>query len=356
MKRLFTLSLTVLLALGLLAGCSSSSASSDASSAAPTPTPQPVNVYDYNILTGEEKAEDLSDGQRPAAVMIDNLQAAWPQAGISDADVIYETVTEGGITRLMAVYSDYTKIPTVGPVRSARDQFVQLAMPMNAILVHIGGSVYATNLLNYYSYQDVDGYYLGTNAFAFDSERNKTLSQEHCWYTNGSMIQSGITLLGNLPTTGTLVPLFEFSRDESVTPSGGSAAQFSFSFSSVADASFSYNESTGQYLQSQFGQPHTDSNNSQQLAFKNVLVLITDVTLKSDGIVSEFDLSSGDGYYFSNGSYEKIHWEKNGVENQLTYKKEDGSTLQVNTGKSYIAILGQNQLSTLTVDGTALAG
>lgn len=350
MKRIFALLMALVLCLGLFAGCGGSGESQPAdSTAAPTPTPQPINVYDYNLLTGEEKDKSIPDGQRPGAVMIDNLYAAWPQAGISSADVIYETVTEGGITRLMAVWADYTAIPTVGPVRSVRDQFVQLAMPMNAMLVHIGGSVYAVNLLNYYRYQDIDGYYLGTHAFAFDESRSKVMNQEHCWFTNGSMIQSGIDIIATLPTTGTLHPVFEFSS-EAVTPAN-SAKNVRFTFSRVADCALAYNSANGVYLQSQFGEPHVDSNNGEQLAFKNVLLLYTDVSLKEDGIVSEFDMTGGTGYYFTNGGYEEIVWEKGGVEEMPVFTKKNGSALLLNPGKTYVAMVGNDRLADLVIEG-----
>ena len=61
-----------------------------------------------------------------------------PQSGISQADIIYEAVTEGGVTRLMALYSNLSKVPYVGPVRSARTQFVEMMLPLNAVYVHIG--------------------------------------------------------------------------------------------------------------------------------------------------------------------------------------------------------------------------
>ena len=113
-KRIFALLLAAALGAALLTGCGGDDSGSG-SAAAPTPTPQPINVYDYNPLTGLDKADDLPDGQRPVAIMINNVQAALPQTGIGSADVIYEMETEGGITRMMAVYSDYTKVPLVGP-------------------------------------------------------------------------------------------------------------------------------------------------------------------------------------------------------------------------------------------------
>lgn len=353
MKKMWALLLCVALGAGLLSGCGKNEDGTTDSQAQPQATPQPINVFDYNPLTGLSKDKNVPDGQRPVAVMVDNLRDAWPQAGISQADVIYEMVTEGGITRLMAVYTDYRAIANVGPVRSARDQFVQFAMPMNAMLVHIGSSSYANDLLNYYRYQDIDGYYLGTNAFSFDSARNQTRDKEHCWFTNGSLIQAGIDKVGTLQTTGTLNPLFSFAQ----SPVSGTAAanQIAFRFSQYADAAFAYDPASGNYLQSQFGVPHTDGVDGSQLSFKNVMVLVSNITLKKDGVVTEFDLSKGDGWYFTGGTLQKITWQKGEPDAAPAFFDAAGKALAVNPGKSYIAVISKEAAATLTVDGAAPA-
>ncbi|MEG0020292.1 MAG: DUF3048 domain-containing protein, partial [Oscillospiraceae bacterium] len=124
--------------------------------------PVVIEQRDYNYLTGKAFTDGQDKTARPIAVMINNAKLALPQSGLESADLIYEMVTEGGITRLMALYSDINTMGVVGPVRSARDQFVQFLLPLNAVYVHIGTSIYAKEMLNFYSYQDIDGLYLGT--------------------------------------------------------------------------------------------------------------------------------------------------------------------------------------------------
>ncbi|MEG0485889.1 MAG: DUF3048 domain-containing protein, partial [Oscillospiraceae bacterium] len=161
-KRILAILLSVLM-LAALVGCKKNEPPLPIGS-----TPQqgglnptaPIKSYDFNPLTGAEIPEGYTIGQRPVAIMINNARPALPQRGVIAADVVYEMVTEGGVTRLMALFNDYRSIPQVGPVRSARDQHLQFALPANAIFVHIGSSIYASNLLNEYRYQDVDGMYL----------------------------------------------------------------------------------------------------------------------------------------------------------------------------------------------------
>ena len=96
-------------------------------------------VYPYAApLTGEGLMEDVS-GQRPIAIMLNNLSKALPQAGVAQADVIYEIVAEGGITRMLALFQDVEGVGEIGTVRSARDYYVSLAYGHDAIFLHAGG-------------------------------------------------------------------------------------------------------------------------------------------------------------------------------------------------------------------------
>ena len=88
------------------------------------PEPEPEPVYPYtNPLTGEGLMEDIS-GKRPIAVMFNNLEKALPQLGVGQADVIYESVAEGGITRMMGLFQDIQGAGDLGSIRSARDYYV----------------------------------------------------------------------------------------------------------------------------------------------------------------------------------------------------------------------------------------
>ncbi len=88
--------------------------------------PQEPPVPEFvNKLTGEETTEELA-GIRPIAMMINNIKAATPQQGISLADVMYEVLAEGGITRLLCLFTDYASLPETGSIRSSRDYFIDL--------------------------------------------------------------------------------------------------------------------------------------------------------------------------------------------------------------------------------------
>jgi hypothetical protein len=341
---------------GCSVGASSgvSGASTAASSGYNTGIAQPEGpTVETNLITGLPLDEGMSVGQRPVAIMINNARAALPQRGVASADAIFEMVTEGGITRLMALYANAAAVPQVGPVRSARDQHLQFAMPLNAIFVHIGSSIYAANLLNEYTYQDIDGMYLGTTSFWFDSERSKTRLNEHCWYTDASLLTAGIQKQ-QIATTGANTPLFNFidPLKEAILPTDGTAADIVFNFSSDNQVRLTYDANTGLYYKQAYGEPHVDELTGEQLAFANAVLLFTDITLKPDGQCTNFDTTQGTGYYCYGGQYQEIIWQKGNPEDPLKLLDKNGSELEVNVGKSYIAVVGNDQLETLNLNAS----
>ena len=100
-----------------------------------------------SYLTGEWV--DASYGrQRPVAVMIENTKVCLPQYGIGNAGVIYECVVEGGITRMMALFDDYSGLDQIGNIRSSRPYFVYFASEYDAIYMHAGGNPAAFELID----------------------------------------------------------------------------------------------------------------------------------------------------------------------------------------------------------------
>jgi hypothetical protein len=255
----------------------------------------------------------------------------------------------------MAVYSDLDDVALVGPVRSARDQFVQFVLPLNAIYVHIGTSIYANDMLNFYHYQDIDGLYLGVTSFDFDKEREKTYAHEHCWFTKANLVRDGIAATG-INTTGNLYPAFNFAdyNEEPVQlENGEDAADIKLVYSSYTDVAFHYNTENGRYYKDTYGTAHMDAATGEQLSFDNVFLLNTTVSLYPDGLCTSFDLSQGSGYYFYNGKYIPVLWTKGNPENPLKITDLDGNLIEVNVGKSYVGIFDNSMLDTLEITGFA---
>ena len=99
-----------------------------------------------SYLSGLPVDEKIGN-RRPIAVMLNNLEAAQPMSGVSYADVVYEYVVEGSITRLMGLFENYDKLDKIGSVRSCREYFVYTALEFDAIYMHFGQAAYALSLL-----------------------------------------------------------------------------------------------------------------------------------------------------------------------------------------------------------------
>lgn len=353
-------SAAALLAALLLGGCSGQQAAatpeqaatpSPAATAEPTPVPAPAG----NPLTGLEDGDYT--GKRPVAVTLRTLDGAQPQWGVAAADVLVEGVTEGNTAGLMALYADVDRISKAGPVGPGRDLFLQAALPLNAVPVHIDKNIYAANLLNTLTYQDVDGYHIGKAAFAFDTDRqNAGFREENCWYTTGELIRKGLAEYG-ASADGDNTPLFRFGTRPEVAAENRNGTSLTVTFSKSDSEQLTYNESTGLYEKyNPDGSAMTDGSDGQQAAFTNVFVLYASSGIKDDGYTRQYDMTGGDGLYLTGGAWEAIHWTKADATAPFALTTTDGTPLTVAPGKSFIAIWGGyygQALAVTAADGTA---
>ena len=369
-KRITAAILAGMLAVTMLGGCSKAGETSSevseiheqVNSALPSePSSEPeessepepeaeVDIGLRNPLTGEADFSETAVGMRPVTVMINNIGMALPQRGLAAADVIYEAVVEGGITRMMAVYADIDQIPYVGPVRSARHYYVAFSEGLNAIYTHFGGSPVAYNYISQYGVDDVDGQYC-TSAFYQDTWRAQTYGREHSFFIDGETIRAQAENKG-IDLTGECAPLFDFSYDEVIVPEEGAADDVYVPISGSYNAEFIYDDATGLYSKKRNGADHIDADTEEVITFTNVLILYTTVSALGDGTERRnLDLSSGSGWYISAGAREAISWEKGDVENQFSFTGSDGEPLTVNVGKTYICITDKGNSAYVTFTG-----
>lgn len=199
--RLLAAILAGALAAPVLMGCSlptGGSASEPKSSAAagnvtsggePRPT---APALDFNPLTGLYDMEK-GDSFRPLAAMIGNNDRSRPQFGLEKADLYVEAETEGGITRIMAVFANASRVPEqLGPIRSARTPFVLLAQSLDAIYAHCGGSVNGLKAIKERKIQDIEGLIYDGSTYWRDAELRKTKGAEYSMMTSGELLEKRI--------------------------------------------------------------------------------------------------------------------------------------------------------------------
>lgn len=311
----------------------------------PEPVQEPEPVYPYtNPLTGEGLMEEIS-GNRPIAVMLNNLEKALPQLGVGQADVIYEIVAEGGITRMMALYQDIEGVGTLGSIRSARDYYVNLAYGHDAIYIHAGGSPQA--------YEAIKGW--GVTAIDFvngpygdmcwrDPERRANAGYEH------SLLTSSENILDQMPQRFRLEHKDGYQVGwifDGELPIGGEAAvELTVPFSSYKTGYFDYNQETGQYRISQYingnGRAYVDGITGEDVLVSNVLVLYTDISNvpgDSAGRKSVRTTGTGEGLLLRDGQVYSIVWQRDSKSSCYVFLTEGGQEIPLKPGTSYINVV-----------------
>lgn len=321
-----------------------------------TTTQSPYDRGEYNPLTGELGYDTSLLKNRSVLVSVENSPQARPQWGIASADIVWEMVVEGGISRMLLMYADASRLPDkIGPTRSARHYFVELAEGFDSIFIHYGGSPQAYSAIKKQGTDDIDGMTYGNSIFPRDTERN--VSSEHRAYTTKDKIAEVLADKG-LRTEiedGKQNP-FKFSPTLYALPDGA-CTELTVPFSNSYTYNLTYNADKKVYLSSLGDKPFMDDNGTQQ-SFTNIIVCYVDVSGipgDSKGRVT-FDLSEGEGVFVSNGTYQNITWEKGDYTDMMKFyvgngKGAENTTADTNTestakeeialnvGRTYIALV-----------------
>lgn len=308
-----------------------------------TEATEPPILYRHP-LTGEPLEEPFTG--RPVAVSIGNTKAALPQYGISGADFFFEVEAEGGITRFLPIFTDLNAVDAIGPIRSARTFFNNLAAGWNAPIAHCGGS--DRGIKGYYDltgskisgWNHIDQFTYGKKYFYRDLDRNKNqgYAWEHCLFTTGENMKKALNDLKY--NTGEVLD-YGLLFDENISLEGEAANQITISFLGKKTSEFTYDAATGLYSIRQYDRDLIDGATGKQLTFKNIFVLYAKQEKQKDSnyVRSYYDLiGSGDGYFAVNGKIVKIKWSREDVKKPFVYTLEDGTPITLGVGKSYIGI------------------
>ena len=312
---------------------------------APTEPPDDF-VADGNVnpLTGLcDGIPDTALGTRPAAIMVSNSKDSLPQWGISQADIIWEMLAEGRITRFLAIFQDPTKIDKLASIRSARPYYIDIAQSYGAVYMHFGGSEPAFAAIKARSdLVSINGlsWWEGV-LFHRDPDRRKALGMEHSVYTAGEYMADAYERLDKPMELESTPSAFKFSTTHSALE-GEPADKVTLTFSSGHKPWFEYDAEAGVYRRWQYGDPHMDAYLDKQIECKNLLVLrmvLTDVPGSALKLVEIDTTGEGDGLYFCEGKYVPITWKKDAYNTPITFYTEDGAELVCARGQSFISVM-----------------
>ncbi len=331
------LALLLCLSLFMLAACSKKTERLSVDEGEEPQSSVSETVLHINPLTGvSDLTEDKTD-DRPVAIMINNITTAQPvQAGLNQADIVYETEVEGGITRLLAVYQDVSKAGTIGTIRSARYPYVDLAMGHNAIYIHHGqDNTYCGPHL-----KDTDDINISQGNYGFRIKNG--LASEHTLYTDGSKLWDGLVKDKVKTERGTRAVWASFADEDTPIALENTASAVTVPFSASYKSVFKYDADTGVYTRYFKDTLRKDYKTGEATEVKNVFVLLTSISNYPDGYHRKVDLESGNGYYCTGGTYTAIKWSKGAASNGFKFTKADGTKLTVNAGSSWVCIADKN--------------
>lgn len=302
------------------------------------------SIYTNELVTAQQAS------LRPIAVMMPTDKKAQPSYGIGNAKILYEIMEEGEISRQMAVIDDWTALPKIGNIRSCRLYYIPEANEWDSILIHFGGVCYMSNRITAPDMNNISGtseYGVGGakpgSAYFFRTTDRKA---PHNAYITANGIISACKELGyqlNVREGYYQPQHFTFADGVNTLEQYGAQTANTIDLSNIftyTKSAFTYNPNDGLYYKTLHGQAQVDGLTGQQLAFANVIVQNTKwAKMDEKGYLTFQNIdTTEDGYYFTKGKCIHITWQKTADYAPTKYYDDNGNEIQLNTGKTYIAI------------------
>ena len=301
---------------------------------------QEVVSEENNVLTAvvEEKEVQIFKGNdRPIAVMIDNHDDAWPQAGLQRAYMVYEIIVEGGETRLMALFKGVDDVEKIGPVRSARHYFIDYAMENDAIYVHFGESPQASSDIKKYSIAEIDG--ISEDGTTFWRVKDKK-APHNAVTSMENLIKSAKNK--NFRMTSSEESVLNYVADEVNLEEGQGAVSVTIPHSQLQTVKYEYDEENKVYERFARKEAQVDWDTDEPITVKNIIITFCDNYTLSDaenkGRQGLKNIGTLDGYYITNGKAIKIKCIKNARDEKTVYQDLNGNEIDVNDGNTFVHI------------------
>jgi hypothetical protein len=296
---------------------------------------EPVKFY--APYTGEEVDEKTSKNIAFMCI-IENSKNARPQSGLIDADIVFETSAEGGIPRMLALFQKNSPVK-IGPVRSMRPYFLELAREYNLPFGHCGYSEEARNLIQ-------QNKLMTLNEFVFTGFywRERDRKAPHNLYTSASKLRK---IVENLDYVKCPSVHLEFERNYWNSDNLEEAKEIQLKVNRNYTADYSFKN--GKYYKSMNSKEAVNKEDTIQLSVSNIVIQFTTIKLQEDNLHLDIALrGEGDGYVIGNGKIIKIRWSKDSIESKTILRDANGLEVPLNTGNTWWHIVDNS--SKLTVN------
>ncbi|MDD5040738.1 MAG: DUF3048 domain-containing protein [Patescibacteria group bacterium] len=275
----------------------------------------------------------------PVAVMIENLVSSRPPSGLSNANVVYEALAEGGITRFMALYTgELYGLPEIGPVRSARPYYLDWALEYKALYAHVGGSPQAIADIKSKGVFDLNQFF-NSQYYWRDSNR----LAPHNLYTSGEKLAFALRDL-EASASGDFQS-WKFKDDASLPDRPTVSKKISIQFSSMNyNVEYQYDREQNDYLRYQATEIHRDKPTAEgaegsAIRAKNVIVQKVKTRLLDDERLGMDTVDEGVALIFRDGTAIEGQWKKASVSDRTRYYDADGDEIELNAGTTWVEIV-----------------
>lgn len=291
-----------------------------------------IQEFPYKYpLTGIGTLEEPTE--RAVSVMVNNHPKARPQSGLYKADIVYELLAEGEITRFLAVFQS-EKADVVGPVRSARDYYIELAHGLDALFIAHGYSPDAKRMLDNNYVDHINGMQYDGTLFKRSSDR----VAPHNSYISFDNIYKGAEMR-NLSLTGAPSPFKFLSKKDVEELSGEEAGSVTVAFSKNAlfKSTYEFDEELGKYKRFVQNERTVDKETGKSVLLDNVFIVETNHKVIDSAGRREINLTSGgSAYLLQMGQIKKIEWRN--VDGRIV-PYESGAEAGFVPGKTWICVI-----------------
>lgn len=279
----------------------------------------------YSQLTGIEVDSDVAE--RPLlAVLFNNAPEARPARGLANAGIVFEAVTEGGITRYLAFYQE--DMPEeIGPIRSLRPYFLDWGMGFDASFVHVGGSQEALELVDEREAKSLNQFNHSGPYY-----RSGDRAAPHNMYAYTEQLRDLQQELGHGRSQFRDIPR---SNDNPTNDTVTNTITIDFSTSEY-EAEFRYQSSSNTYNRYLAGEPHIDESKNEPISVKNLIVIEAGDPIQAEG--------SGAALLFKDGKTHELRWEKPDYSERITLIDSEDNEIALNRGSSWFAVVPSNDV------------
>lgn len=270
--------------------------------------------------------------RRPLAVMIGNIPGVAEVSGVDKACLVFEMLTEGGITRLMAIFL-HQDAAVVGSVRSARHYFLDKVLEFNAAYCHCGYSPQAKQDISKLKVISLNEFYLPQVYW-----RVRTKKEPHNVYTSTDRLFAELERRGLLKAPSPVK--FNF-YDNNSSPVGATATKITLNFSPSYVVDYVWDEAAAGYARIVNGKPQQDEESKQPLVAKNVLLQLVEGTrvLDAEGRLDMKLVGQGNGRIFQQKVTYELNWSKRSRSEPTSWTDKNGQGVRLVPGQTWIEIL-----------------